>query len=350
MIINPVNQPTSLSLTVLFLDFQNRFWQNYSAAPVWYNRLASTIPVGTNQVLFPWIGMLDKYRKWDGPRIVHQPAPQTYLVQIQPFELTESIDLFRLNDDLNGVYYPTVQFMGIQAAKWPDYQIRDLLQGVGAWSSTNSLAQTGPDGVNFWGTNHPIDFYDASKGTYITDFTGGGQTINSILTGGSLAPNAFATLWQEFASRKSESGEALGVVPDLMMVPAQLNITAMTLLQANMYAPSVLGNLGAGNFPTPGAPAGPNAPMVGAMQNMLKGWVDLLMTPDLFANPNVWYLFCTTKPLKPIIWCLNSAPNFVYRIRPDDPVVFDTHTVNYGSWARGAPAWSLPWLSARSGP
>ena len=332
MVITPATQQ---ALQVLFFEFQDRFWQNYSAAMQWSPRIATTIPTGTQQVLFPWIGMLDKYRLWNGSRVVHQPAPQTYLVTTQPFELTEAIDQFKVEDDITGVYMPTVTFMGIQAKKWMDYQIRDLLKNQGAWTGS---AQTGPDGISFWSTAHPVDFYDSTKGTYANDFTGGGFTVNGILTGGALNVNPFATLWQEFASRKSESGEPLGLIPDLTGVAPQLNITAMTILNAQFFAPSVIGNIGTGTA------------NVGATENMLKGSTDLLMVPDFAADPNVWYMFDTKKPLKPILWVQRYAPDFTYRIRPDDPIVFDTHTFVYGSKARGAPGWSLPWLSARSGP
>ena len=56
-----------------------------------------------------------------------------------------------------------------------------------------------------------------------------------------------------------------------------------------------------------------------------------------------------SKPIKPFIWQLRQAPEFVYRITPQDPVVFDTHTYVYGTSARGAIGFSQAWLSSRSG-
>lgn len=325
MLITPSN------LAFFFTNLESRFWQAYGTAPVVYDKMATTYPVSTEQWADAWIGMVDKFREWQGARTVHQPAPQTYFVQVQNFELTESIDQFKLEDDSYGIYFPTVQFMGMQAAKWPDYQLRDLLQNTGAQTGAR---QNGTDGLTHWNTAHPVDFWDASKGTYCNDFGTAGFVVNSVTVGGLLAPNSFATLWEEMASRKNESGEPLGLMADMTVAPPQLKITLDTILNAQFFAPSSLGNL---------------TGQVGALENQLKGWTDRLVWPDLAAQPTAWYMLCTNRAIKPFSWLMRQAPNFVYRNQPQDPVVFDTHTYLYGSMARGAPAWGLPFLSSRSG-
>lgn len=325
MLITPAN------LSFFFTNLETRFWSAYSSAPTWADKVASTFNVETEQWVSGWMGMLDAYREWIGPRIVHQPAPQTYMVQIQNFELTESIDQFKLQDDTYGIYFPTVAFMGEQARKIYDYQLRNLLQNTG--SQTGSR-QNGLDGLTHWNTAHPVDFYDSSKGTYSNDFRGG-FAVNGVTVGGGLAVNSFSTLWEEIASRKSESGEALGLMADQTMVAPQLKITASTLLQAQFFGAPVVGGL-TGN--------------VGSTENMLRGWTDLLVNPDLAAQPTTWYMLVANKPVKPFSMLLREAPDFVYRIQPQDPIVFDTHQLVYGSRARLAPAWGLAFLSAISSP
>lgn len=325
MLITPTN------LNYFFTNLESEFWKAYGVAPVVYDKIATTYPVTTEQWADAWIGMLDKFREWQGSRIVHQPAPQTYFVAIQNFELTESIDQFKLEDDSYGVYFPTVKFMGDQAKKWPDYQLRDLLQGINAQVGQR---QIGTDGLTHWNTAHPVDFYDPSKGTYCNDFGTGGFSVNGVTVGGLLSPNAFATLWQEMASRKSESGEALGLMPNMTMAAPQNKITLDTILNASFFSPSALGGL---------------TGQVGAMDNQLKGWTDRLVWPDLAAQPGAWYMLDTQRSVKPFSWLLRKSPDFVYRTTPNDPVVFDSHTYLYGSHARGAPAWCLPYLSSRSG-
>lgn len=325
MLITPAN------LSFFFTQMETRFWTAYSTTPLWHDKICTTYPVSGEQWVSGWMGMLDKMREWKGPRVVHQPAPQTYLVPIKLFELTESIDQFKLEDDTYGIYFPTVAFMGENTRKWPDYEIRDLLMDQGSWTGN---FQNGLDGMSHWNTAHPVDFYDASKGTYCNDFIGG-FTVDGINVGGALGVNEFSTLWQEMASRKSESGEALGLSPDCTMIPPQLKLTLDTILQAQFFGAPTIGNLSS---------------LVGATDNMLKGWTDRLINFDMATDPTTWYMLCCNKPIKPFSWLLRMAPDFTYRVNPQDPKVFDEHTYVYGSKARGTPAWGFSWLSSRSGP
>ncbi len=332
MLITPAN------LNLFFTSLETRFWTAYSLAPTVLDKIATTYPVSTEQWASGWEPMLEPMREWLGPRITQNPPLQTYLVPIQNFESTKAIDKFKLKDDQYGMYYPTVTFMGENARKWPDYQLRDLLQNTG--SQTGSR-QNGLDGLSHWNTAHKVAFFDASKGTYCNDFKGG-VSVGGVTVGGSLSVNSFATVWEEMASRKADNGEALGLMPDMTMSAPQLKITLDTILQAQFMGSPIIGNLGAG-------PA-PNYAMAGATENLLKGWTDRLVWPDLAAVPNDWFMLVTNKPVKPFSWLLREAPSFTYRINPQDPAVFDTHTYIYGSEARGAPAWGFAFLSSRSGP
>lgn len=335
MLITPQN------LNIFFTALDNRFWQAYSVAETWHEQVVTIYPTGTEQWLMGWIGMLDKLRVWNGPRQTRTPAPQTYTSTVLNWELTEQIDKFKLADDTYGIYAPTIEFMGMQSRKWPDYNIRDLIEGslvTNEYSGT--IAQTGPDGVSFWNTAHPVDFYDPSKGTYVNDYGSAGTVINGITVGGAFSTNAWATVWSDMASRKSESGEKLGLMPDMTMVPLQMQYAARTLLQSQFFAPPQLQGLGSGS--------GANAPFVGAMDNPLRGGTDLMVNYDL-SSVTAWYMLTTKKPVKPFGWVLREAPMLIPRVSPDDPVVFDTHQFLYGVEARGVAVWSFPWLASRSG-
>lgn len=347
---------TQANLQLFFTAFETRFWTAYGTAPVVYQKLATTYPVGTEQWVSGWIGMVDKARPWISSRVTRTPAPQTYLVQVFPYELTEAIDMFRLEDDQYGIYNPTVSFMGLQMAKWPDYQFRDLLQNQGFFAGTAS--QLGIDALSFFNTAHPVDFWDSSKGTYPNDYTSGGVTVNGILIGGALAGNSFATLYEDMVGRKSESGEAWGIMPDLAMCGPKLKLAMDTILQAQFMAMPVIGSIGTANVPTAGSPAATNAPMVGATGNVMQAWTDRLMWPDLGGSTSigggtydqVWYMADTKKPVRALSFLLRTSPNFTYRVRPDDPIVFDTHTIAYGSMSRAGFGWGFPVLMSRSGP
>lgn len=322
---------TAPNLALFFTTLSTNFWTSFQNSPIVYNKIATIIPVKSAVFTAGWIGALDAPRLWIGSRITRTPAPQTYTVPIQPFELTEGIDKFVLDDDQEGIYQPIAQNMGANMAKLPDYQMSDLINGIGAYTG---LAQKAPDGLNQWSQVHPVDIYDPSKGTYSTDFRGG-LSVNGVTVGGALGVTAFSTLWQEIASRKAENGKPMGLRAGCLMHAPQLKFTADTILQAQFMGAPTLGNL---------------TGQVGSAENMLKGWADPLMWEDLGAYPNRWYLLDVSKPQKPFTWLMRQAANFVTRTAPQDPAVFDNHTYIMGSEARGAPAWGPTFLSAISGP
>lgn len=329
---------TPANLSFFFTGLETRFWTAFRVAEEWASKVSTPYPVGTEQWVSGWIGMLDVYREWVGPRKTRQPAPQTYLVPIKNWELTEEIDEFKLADDQMGIYMPTVAFMGLQGKKIYDYKLRDMLFNQGAMTGPFQL---GTDGLTNFNTSHPVDFWDASKGTYSNDYRGG-FVENGITVGGAFGTNAFNTLWESAAARKSESGEALGITPDLSMFPVQLKAAAMTVLQSQFFAPPQMGAIGSGS--------GANAPFVGAMDNVLRGWTDVLINVDLSALPTTWFMLTTKAPIKPFSILLRLAPDFIPRVTPNDPVVFNEHKILYGSKARFTPAWALPWLSSISSP
>jgi phage major head subunit gpT-like protein len=341
------------NINTLFTAFETRFWTALDTTPVWNKEVADTYPAPTEFWQSAWLDMIDKSREWIGPRVVHTPAPVNYTVQIQNWELTEAVDLFKVQDDLHGIYNPIVSMMATSMKKTPDFQLRDLLQNQGSQTLARQICY---DGLTFFNTAHPVDYWDASKGTYANDLTGGGVVVNGTTIGGQLTNLGFSTAYQDMVRQKTAMGEAWGVVPSHVLNGPMLKQTADTLLQAQFLGAPVVGVMGAGNNQTAGQPAVANGPMVGASTNMLKGWAEELMIPDLGGPGTVgnttfdfcWYLGDFKKAVKPLIWLLNQAANFVPRTRLDDPVVFDTHTLLYGSTMRASPTYSFPQLLRRS--
>jgi phage major head subunit gpT-like protein len=291
---------------------------------------------------FAWIGRLDKMRLWLGPRITHEPAPQTYTVTPQPFELTEAIDRFKLDDDMMGVYYRTLPEMALQAKRWPDFQMRDMLRNQGAWTG---LPQNGLDGLTYFNTAHPVDLYNSGAGTYSNDFTGGGANVAyknaaggtvNVLTGGAFSPTALATVVEYMMQLKAEDGEPVGVTPNKLLVPPQLRLESELVVKSTFFAPPAWGTI---------------ASQVGAADNPLARFgLEPEVWELLAGDSSTWYVQDTTKAFRPMLWILRYAPVAAYRIAETDPVVFDSHKYLYGYWARGCPAWGFSWLMVRSGP
>jgi phage major head subunit gpT-like protein len=89
---------------------------------------------------------------------------------------------------------------------------------------------------------------------------------------------------------------------------------------------------------------------VGAADNVLRRQgVEPLVNPILKRKKD-WYLFDTTKAVKPFLWVVREDVQQAQRTSETDPVVFDTHRFLWGGWSRWAPAWAYAWLSCISGP
>ncbi len=230
---------TPANLAFWFTKLDTQLGYTYSITPTFTEAIASLIPSSTEQNGYAWIGRLDKMRLWQGSRIVHEPAPQTYFLTNQPFETTQAIDRFKLDDDQMGVYERTMPEMAIQAKKNSDYQMRDLLESLGAQTG---VRQNGLDGLTFWNTAHPIDLYNAAAGTYSNDFSGGGANVTypngkSVLTGGAFGPTAVSTLYSYMLQLKAENGEPLGVMPSDILIPTSLATEAELVLKSAFFAP-----------------------------------------------------------------------------------------------------------------
>jgi phage major head subunit gpT-like protein len=332
---------TAPNLAFFLTTLDQTWWTANSVTEAWNSKISRVYPVQGEQWVEAWIEMLPKYREWLGARQTQNVKPRTFLVPVKNWELTVELDQFRLEDSTaqqaQSYYAPTVSFMGLQAKKLWDYQLRDLIEASGAYTGSASW-QLGPDGLTFWNTAHLIDTYNAALGTYSNDYTGNSGT--AVSPGGPFTTNGFNTLWEDMALRKNESGEKFGIQPNLSMFPIQLKAAAQTILQSQFYAPPAMGTLGTGS--------NANAAFVGALDNPLRGWTDLMINPDL-TSATAWYMLLTTAPVKPFSILLRTAPDLVPRISPNDPVVFNMHKYLYGSHARGTPTWGLPWLASRSG-
>jgi phage major head subunit gpT-like protein len=318
--------------------------QAWSSLPIDYP--AYTTTVTTTESIFEdgWIGRMPKVRLWSGPRVYNEAAPQTYQVVPEPFELSYTIDQFKWNDDGFGVFYPMLLDFALQTKKWPQYQMRDLIEASGAWASTQS--QLGLDGLSFWNTAHQTNIYSLSgagtlnAGTaYCNDFTGGGVSINGVTVGGALSQTSLLTLIEYMPTIRAEDGERLAVTMTHLMHPSTLNGQVTALLK-NMKAAASVGYSTWGGAQT----------QVGASDNVVaRMGVEPIENKDL-ASFTKWYGLDNSKGVKAFRWVLREAFDFVPLVEPSSPLVVSNHKFAWVGHGRGAPAWSPSWLAFRSGP
>lgn len=304
MLITPAN------LDALRTTFSLAYQGAYDSTPVWYDKLSTTIPSSSKSNTYGWVEKVGNLRQWLGAREALNLQAQEYVLKNLPFEMTIQVDRDDIEDDNLGLYTSMIMpQLGEATKKHPDRLLADLL-------AANPLAYDGKALFSPTGDKHVIGGY-----TYLNDHAL------------ALSADNFSTVWSTMASIVGEDGRPLGLMGNLLVVPPQLKKTAMEIMNGAFIAQV---------FGTNTAAAAPS--------NVLQGWADVLVVPELAGNPNGWYLADVSRMVKPFVYQDRRAPQFVARDRPDDPRVFEMRQFTYGVDKRCNVGVTLPFLIARSDP
>lgn len=307
---------TNATLDALRTQFSAGFGKAYEATPIWWNQVASEVPSSTKQNTYGWVAQVLKMRKWVGPRVIQNLSEHAYVLPNEPFEATVDLDRDEIEDDNLGQFSSMIiPSLAEAARKDPDDQLAEKFFG-------NTLVAF--DGKLYFATDHPV--YDEAATTYSNLFT--------------LALNEdnFETVWTAMVSYKGEDGRPLKIMPNKLVVPPQLKRTAQRICTSNTVVQLVKNVAASENV------------AAATVDNMLRGWAEPLVLPELAARPTTWHLGDFSKIVKPAILQMRRPAQFVSRDKPDDAKVFDQKKFTYGVDGRWAVGVTLPFLCSRSTP
>ncbi len=287
------------TIQALRTGFNTSYRTGFTSAPTFYNQFATTVPSNTDIETYGWMTQLASMREWLGPRLVRNLGEAVYTLTNKDFELTIGVGRNQIEDEKLGIYSTLFEDMGASARKWPDQIVKTALQ---AGTSATTF-----DSVAFFASTHPLN-------------PAGNQSNN--FTGTALSADNYATTRAAMMGYTGADGEVMGVMPNLLIVPPQLEKTARTILNADFV----------GNGET----------------NVMKGSANLLVIPQLANQATTWYLADTTRPIKPLVFQQRKAPEFVSRTDLDSDSVFHRKTFEFGVDSRGAAGYSLWFLMARA--
>ena len=294
-----ISQP---NLDALRLTLSMAFQKAYDSTQPLYPRFASILPSSTASTRYGWLAQQVTLREWLGPRVALNLAERQFTVTNRKFEGSIQITRDQIEDDNLGMFASvSVPQLAQAARKHPDQLFVTYL-------SNNPV---GFDGVALFSSSHPIN--DGSGNNY--------SNTNSL----ALSADNFNTVWSTMAAYKGEDGQPLGIQPNLLIVPPQLKKMALEILNATMTTGS---NVAGGT-------------------NVLQGWADVLVMPELAGSATQWYLADVSRPIKPFGYQVRRAPEFVSRDSLTDPKVFEQEIFTYGCSYRGELVHTLPFLIAR---
>lgn len=300
------------NLDAIWYGFNTLYAQAYARAEPWYPRVSMEVPSSSRQNRYAWLRLIPRLREWIGERTLRSLETADYILDNKTFEDSIVVKKEDIEDNQLGIFAPGIAMLGEQAKRWGDDLISQVIRSGGT-----SLCF---DGQAYFSASHP------------TGAPGGG-TYQNLWTGMPLNAANYATVRATMGTYVGEDGKPLRVTPTHLIVPPQLELTARQILNADMIASAV--------------PLGVNA-AGGFQSNVLKGSAELIVIPELAADPAAWYLGDLSKPVKPFVFQLRKAPSQSSLTDPNSDHVFFKRQYVYGVDARGAAGYSLPFLCAKA--
>jgi phage major head subunit gpT-like protein len=309
---------TPSNLIALRTQYSQIFQESFLEQEIVWPKVAQLVTSKSESETHVWMDRIPQLRKWVGDRIIQGASLRSYELKNDPYELTEGLDQYRIEDNKISSFEPTVRMMAEQAKKWPDTLIFTATTGLLAAGAT-ALTY---DGQAYFSTAHPVNMDNPAMGTQ-SNYAASGKALN-------YANFGFAR--QTMRGYKGADGLPLKVNPKLLVVPPALETAAIQICHEEMIAPGTALGAGAANV---------------QQGNPYVGMADILVVDDLAGADTTWYLLDNTKSIKPFLFQLREAAKFVMKTRPDDPAIFSRHEVQYGTNARGAAGYG-PWFLASS--
>lgn len=312
-------QLISTTAEALFKQFSAQFQGAFAAVPTYWDKFATLMPSQTTTNLYHWIAQLPGMREWVGLRQTEASVLRDYSLVNRAFEATISLDKYRVADDQYGAFGVTVEAHAQSVARWPDEVVAAAVE---AGTSTECY-----DGQYFFDTDHPVSLNDSSLSTYSNLLVGAAYNLASDPLG----------VWQAgselMATYKGDSNKPLAIIADTLMVPPALRRWAIQAAHAELVPQKITNVAGSEN--------------VGgvAVSNVYQGDFTVIVNPYLTTSSA--YVMCCNRAVKPLIWQLRQAPVFTALVDPTLPNMFERREFVYGSEARGAAGYSLPFLAVR---
>lgn len=300
------------ALDALYQNFNTAFEEGLAAHgvknPPWWKQIATEIPSSTDTEVHTWIQQIPTVREWLGGRLFNALGEVAYTLKNRDWENSVSVHRNRIEDRKIGAEIPLMRALGWAFAKFPDRRIAtELLIG---YASRKCY-----DGEAFFSNSHPVDVLDASKGTF-----------DNLFASTALTAANFDTVYAAMTGYQNADGEAMGIMPDTLIVPPQLRTTAH-LIAKSAYVPNSAGTATQSN---------PN-----------EGVVDVLVLPELGSESSTWYLGCLNGPIKPLIFQNRKDAVLELLFGPDSEHCKKTKQMVWGGDCRAAFGYGLPQTMAR---
>lgn len=290
------------TLNAIAAGLKKNFNQTFTETETFYKKVAMVVPSSNSQETYAWLQNFPRMRKWIGDKVLHKLSAQGYTIVNDDFEATVEVKRNDIEDDNLGQYSTMSQQAGWSSAQLPDEMTAELIN--------KGDTEKCYDGEAFFSTKHPVTVKD--KETKVSNL------LNKALSAESAASAkaSYGVARTKMGTYVDYEGRNLKVKPNLLIVGADLEDTARTLLTADK--------------------------LENGDQNIYKGTAELLVIHDIKAGE--WYLEDTRMPVKALMIQERKKPVFVSQTDLNAPDVFMRGTYKFGAEARygaGYGFWQL---------
>lgn len=262
-----------------FKGLADAMFLNYPATNV--QELCMYVPTNTISVTYNWLENLPMTRRWMGEKFIKNISASGFSVTSLEYENTIGVRKRDIEADNLGIYRPMISALAAEAKNHPVRLFASLL--------TNASTTVCFDGQYLIDTDHPV-----------------GSTTYSNNTASALSASALAVGRAAMKGRTDDEGRIIGVNPTHLIVPLELEDTALEITQSPV-------KIGASN----------------ATINVLQNSLQVVVLPEL-TNASAWFLIDASKGVGPVIFQERKAPTFASVTAADDSYVFLNGEYLYG--------------------
>lgn len=288
-----------LALRGLFSNFNAIFNKAFEETTVNWDKIAMEVPSVSRDETYAWLGQIPSMREWIGDRVIQNLSVSSYTIVNKDFELTISLPRNDIEDDRIGVFTPLVKDLAQVTKRHPDELVFNLV--------AEGFKNKCYDGEMFFSDKHPLN---SEK-----------KVFQSNLGKKKLSMESYAEARTQMMCIKGENNKSLKIVPNVLVVPPQLEGIARKIL----FSDEISSNT-----------------------NIYKGSADLIVDAGLADYPNQWYLLSTNRAIRPFIFQNRKVPKLISLTKDDDDNVFWNKEYVYGTDSRcntGYGLWQLAYGS-----
>lgn len=308
---NSVFTAQNMALTAYNAALEEGF-NSVRVEDLWYLRLAMETTSTSETELYDWLEQIADFAAWTGERKFMPLRQNGYVLTNEDFAWGVEIHRNKFRDNRFLQMAKVFAAGGVNARLHPQRKVAALLR---LFADANKKCW---DGLAMFHASHPVDLYDASKGTFSNRITN------------SLTPANYALARAAMMKFKDASGELLAAPPDALFVGPDL-VTTADAIAASIVIPTITGSVNSG---------------VGTLPRQK---IEVIECPELAAEPTIWYLGRTRGPIKPVIVQKRSTPTAEFIEDLNSSFCKKNKKVQVGADYSAAFGWTFPQLLMRCG-